>query len=130
MNIHKTNLFLQDTFVNSFTVCIGKQDTPTPTGLWRVEPKGKMIKPPWYDEYENKTYLPDDPEYPLGPRWVGLEGLEGHAKDRSGCAIHGNNEPETIGTAASRGCVRMRNDDVILIYNLLFPAESKVEIKN
>ncbi|MFC1781908.1 L,D-transpeptidase, partial [Planctomycetota bacterium] len=74
--------------------------------------------------------LPDDPDYPLGPRWIGLEGLEGDAKGRSGFAIHGNKEPESIGSAASRGCVRMRNDDVILVYNLLFPAESKVEIKN
>ncbi|MFC1781880.1 LysM peptidoglycan-binding domain-containing protein, partial [Planctomycetota bacterium] len=49
------DLYLQKTFVRSFPVCIGKQDTPTPTGLWRVEPKGKMIKPPWYDEHENKT---------------------------------------------------------------------------
>jgi lipoprotein-anchoring transpeptidase ErfK/SrfK len=31
--------------------------------------------------------------------------------------IHGSNEPETIGTAASSGCIRLTNDDVIDLYN-------------
>src|SRR6201991_4991926 len=31
--------------------------------------------------------------------------------------IHGSNEPWTIGTAVSSGCIRMRNEDVIDLYN-------------
>jgi lipoprotein-anchoring transpeptidase ErfK/SrfK len=31
--------------------------------------------------------------------------------------IHGSNEPHTIGTATSSGCIRMTNDDVIDLYN-------------
>ena len=31
--------------------------------------------------------------------------------------IHGSNEPETIGTAVSSGCIRMTNDDVIDLYD-------------
>ena len=31
--------------------------------------------------------------------------------------IHGSNEPETIGTAVSSGCIRMLNDDVIDLYD-------------
>jgi lipoprotein-anchoring transpeptidase ErfK/SrfK len=30
--------------------------------------------------------------------------------------IHGSNEPNTIGTAASSGCIRMTNDDVVDLY--------------
>jgi lipoprotein-anchoring transpeptidase ErfK/SrfK len=30
--------------------------------------------------------------------------------------IHGSNEPETIGTAVSSGCIRMTNDDVADLY--------------
>jgi lipoprotein-anchoring transpeptidase ErfK/SrfK len=30
--------------------------------------------------------------------------------------IHGSNEPETIGTAVSSGCIRMTNDDVVDLY--------------
>lgn len=31
--------------------------------------------------------------------------------------IHGSNEPDTIGQAVSSGCIRMRNEDVIDLYN-------------
>jgi lipoprotein-anchoring transpeptidase ErfK/SrfK len=31
--------------------------------------------------------------------------------------IHGSNEPETIGTAVSSGCIRMTNDDVTDLYS-------------
>ncbi|MBX9873281.1 MAG: L,D-transpeptidase, partial [Beijerinckiaceae bacterium] len=31
--------------------------------------------------------------------------------------IHGTNEPETIGRSASSGCIRMRNIDVIDLFN-------------
>ncbi|MGD9844697.1 MAG: L,D-transpeptidase, partial [Variibacter sp.] len=30
--------------------------------------------------------------------------------------IHGSNEPWTIGTAVSSGCIRMRNVDVLDLY--------------
>ena len=30
-----------------------------------------------------------------------------------GIGIHGTNEPETVGTTATRGCIRMRNDDLL-----------------
>jgi lipoprotein-anchoring transpeptidase ErfK/SrfK len=35
--------------------------------------------------------------------------------------IHGTNEPETIGREASSGCIRMRNIDVIDLYNRVKP---------
>jgi lipoprotein-anchoring transpeptidase ErfK/SrfK len=31
--------------------------------------------------------------------------------------IHGSNEPETIGTAVSSGCIRMTNEDVTDLYS-------------
>ena len=31
--------------------------------------------------------------------------------------IHGSNEPWTIGTQVSSGCIRLRNEDVIDLYN-------------
>ena len=86
-----------------------------------------MIKPTWTD-HTGKTFRPEDPDYPLGSRWIGLEGLEGEAKDRTGFAIHGTKEPEEIGTAGSRGCIRLHNGDAILLYNLLVPTFSQVEV--
>ena len=70
----------------------------------------------------------DDPDYPLGSRWIALEGISGEAKGRSGFAIHGTKIPEEIGTAGSRGCIRLYNSDAILVYNLLTPGLSRVEV--
>ena len=33
--------------------------------------------------------------------------------------IHGTNAPWTIGTQASSGCIRMRNQDVIELYDMV-----------
>ena len=54
------------------------------------------------------TYMGGGPENPLGARAIYL----GSSLYR----IHGSNEPHTIGTAVSSGCIRMRNEDVIDLY--------------
>ena len=122
------DLYLQNTFVRSFPVGLGRPGRETPTGLWRVKPGGKLISPTWTDPDTGKTYKASDPDYPLGSRWIALEGIEGQAVGRTGIAFHGTKDPDLIGTAGSRGCVRLHNGDVILIYNLLVPQFSKVEI--
>jgi len=122
------DLYLQKTFVKSFRVGLGKPGMETPTGLWLVKPGGKLIKPIWTDPISGKTYHPDSPDYPLGSRWIGLEGIEGQAKGRTGFAIHGTKDPTQIGTASSQGCIRMYNGDVILMYELLMPGYSTVRV--
>jgi LysM repeat protein len=121
------DLYLQNTFVKSFPVGLGQPGMETPTGFWRVKPGGKLIKPTWTD-HNGKTFKPEDPDYPLGSRWIGLEGIKGNAKGRTGFAIHGTNDPNQINTAGSRGCIRLHNGDAILIYNLLMPSHSSVEV--
>jgi hypothetical protein len=122
------DLYLQDMYVRSFKVGLGKPGCETPTGLWRVQEYGKLVKPPWTDPDTGRLYKSTDPDYPLGSRWIGLDGLEGLAKGRTGFAIHGTKEPEQIGTAGSRGCIRMYNDEAVLMYNLLIPVYSQVEV--
>jgi lipoprotein-anchoring transpeptidase ErfK/SrfK len=64
------------------------------------------------DMLERRPDLPrhmeGGPENPLGARAMYL----GSTLYR----IHGSNEPWTIGTAVSSGCIRMRNEDVIDLY--------------
>lgn len=52
------------------------------------------------------------PENPLGARAIYLyrDGRDTYYR------IHGTNEPWTIGTAVSNGCIRMTNDHVIELY--------------
>jgi hypothetical protein len=122
------DIYLQNTFVKSFRVGLGKSGAETPTGLWRVKTDGKLVKPIWTNPVDGKTYYPEDPDYPLGSRWIGLEGLSGQAKDRTGFAIHGTKDPEQIGSAGSQGCIRMFNGDAILVYNMMYPGLSQVEV--
>ncbi len=123
------DLYLQDkTFVRSFRVGLGKPGNETPTGLWRVKSNGKLIKPPWPDPDSHKMFYPEDPDYPLGSRWIGLDGLEGNAKGRIGFGIHGTKDPEQIGKADSRGCIRMYNGEVILVYDMFEPGISTVRV--
>jgi len=124
----RMDLYLQNTFVRSFRVGLGKPGYETPTGLWVVAPGGKLVRPSWTDPDTHKRYEPDDPNYPLGSRWIGLKGIEGDAKGRTGFAIHGTVKPEEIGTAGSRGCIRLHNGDVILVYNLMMPGYSQVKV--
>ncbi len=62
---------------------------------------------------KRQPYLPEHmaggPNNPLGARAIYL----GSSLYR----IHGSNEPHTIGSAVSSGCFRMRNQDVIDLYN-------------
>jgi lipoprotein-anchoring transpeptidase ErfK/SrfK len=64
------------------------------------------------------------PANPLGARALYL--FEGN-KDTL-YRIHGTNEPEKIGQAVSSGCIRMRNIDVVDLYNRVEP-DTKVIVR-
>jgi lipoprotein-anchoring transpeptidase ErfK/SrfK len=64
-------------------------------------------------------YMVGGPENPLGARALYL----GSSLYR----IHGSNEPWTIGTQVSSGCIRMRNEDVIDLYDRV-PVGAKVVV--
>jgi len=53
-------------------------------------------------------YMPGGPDNPLGARALYL----GSTLYR----IHGSNEPWSIGTQVSSGCIRLRNEDIIDLY--------------
>lgn len=124
------DLYLQRTYVKTYRVGLGKVENETPSGRWRVQAGGKMIKPTWTDPDTGKVYVGNSPDYPLGSRWIALEGLEGQAKGRTGFAIHGTKEPETIGTRSSRGCIRLHNGEVIEVYDRMFEGVSEVLVKD
>ena len=122
------DLYVQNTYVRSFSVGLGKPGHETPTGLWRVRPGGKAYATSWRDPDTGIVYQPEDPDYPLGSRWIALDGLSGEAKGRTGFGIHGTKEPDQIGKADSRGCIRMFNGEVIQVYNMLVEGLSQVEV--
>ncbi|CCV08496.1 ErfK/YbiS/YcfS/YnhG family protein [Mesorhizobium metallidurans STM 2683] len=73
---------------------------------WR--PPAAMIKREAAKGRYLPTYLAGGMENPLGARALYLGSTE--------YRIHGTNEPWTIGGAVSSGCIRMRNEDVVDLY--------------
>jgi len=97
---------LQGYYVKRYHVCTGK-DNSSPIGKFAV--LNKVVNPP-YTGPDGKVIAADDPSNPLGERWIDLGDSYG---------IHGTIDPDSIGKAESRGCIRLRDQDVIEVYNFL-----------
>jgi lipoprotein-anchoring transpeptidase ErfK/SrfK len=115
-------------FVASVPVGLGEYNS-TPVGRFRVRRNSKLVNPTWINPRTRQSYAADDPENPIGERWIGLVGTEERTKDLTGLGIHGTIELESIGRDASMGCVRLRPDDVELVYEMLVEGVSTVEIR-
>ena len=107
----KLSLMSGDLVIKRYSVGIGKEATLTPTGKFAVT--DKLIDPVWYSTTPSGAKLvipPGDPRNELGPRWIGFKPAYG---------IHGTVVPDSIGKAMSNGCVRMQNEQVKELYNLV-----------
>lgn len=121
------DLYLDDIYIKSYKVGLGSTKHETPTGLWTVG-TDKLVAPSWTDPDSGRVYDATDPDYPLGKRWVGLKGVAGDALGRTGFALHGTNEPQSIGQRSSRGCIRLADEDILEVYDLMVPNKSQVQI--
>lgn len=112
-------------YITSYSVGLGEGGS-TPMGLFRVGVK--LENPGWTNPRTGETYGPDDPRNPIGEHWLSLEGIDDNTRDLRSYGIHGTIEPQSIGSQASMGCVRLRDDDVQMIFNMLSTGESTVRI--
>jgi len=99
-------IHLQGYYVKRYDVGIGK-DGSSPLGKFGVQNK---VENPQYTGPDGRVLLPDDPKNPLGERWIDLGDSYG---------IHGTIDPDSIGKAASRGCIRLRDKDIVEVYDFL-----------
>lgn len=124
----RMDVYIGDVYVRSYPVALGAEPG-TPLGVWRVGEK--LVNPTYYPppSAKDKRVIPGGrPDNPLGSHWIRIEGVEGEAVGKTGYGIHGTIEPDSIGKAASLGCVRMHNADVAVIYKMLLPGKSRVTI--
>jgi lipoprotein-anchoring transpeptidase ErfK/SrfK len=96
----KLSLYEGGEVLKSWDIAVGKPSTPSPHGEATIVSRVK--NPTWYGP-GGKVVGPGRSN-PVGTRWIGLS--------IKGFGIHGTNEPDSIGNAASHGCIRMRNRDV------------------
>ncbi|MBX3394068.1 MAG: LysM peptidoglycan-binding domain-containing protein [Phycisphaerae bacterium] len=122
---HRIDLSLGDVFVRSFPVGLGT-DGGTPTGEWLI--KSKLTNPDWADPISGRYFAANDPENPIGERWISLECISGECMGRIGFGIHGTIDPKSIGADMSMGCVRLGPDEVAFVFDLLVPKYSRVMI--
>jgi lipoprotein-anchoring transpeptidase ErfK/SrfK len=83
----RLSLFQDGRLAKNYPIGIGKTITPTPTGVFTI-----INKRP-------------NPGGPFGVMWLGLSAYH--------YGIHGTNNPSSIGSYVSHGCIRMHNHDVL-----------------
>ena len=98
--------------IAAYPVTVGSAHLASPIGEWKVR---RITKLPTfrYDKEMlqhgqrsgNFHLLPPGPRNPVGVMWIAL--------NKKGIGIHGTNEPDSIGHAASHGCIRLANWDVV-----------------
>ncbi|NJR22348.1 MAG: L,D-transpeptidase [Richelia sp. CSU_2_1] len=92
----------------SFPVAVGKDGWETPTGNFKVM---QMIENPVWEHPWTGELVPAGPDNPLGSRWIGF-----WTDGKNVIGFHGTPNPESIGRAASHGCVRMFDKDVQALF--------------
>lgn len=100
--------------IKSYNVAVGTDGHPTPRGSFSVS---RLIwNPRWVPPNSEwakgeKVREPGDPKNPMGRVKIFFKEPTYY--------IHGTNAESSIGSAASHGCVRMLNDEVIDLAQLL-----------
>ena len=89
-----------------YRVAVGKPSTPSPTGEFKIV--NRVTNPTYYHKGQ---VIPAGKNNPVGTRWMGLS-----AKSYG---IHGTNQPNSIGKAASTGCIRMSQRDLEELFALV-----------
>jgi L,D-transpeptidase ErfK/SrfK len=100
----------------TWAVGIGAEHAPSPIGPFLV--KSKDEKPTWvvpdsiYAKMEDpRRVVPPGPDNPLGDYRIRL--------DVDVYAIHGTNDPWTVGRLTTHGCVRLYPEDIEYLYGLV-----------
>ena len=93
--------------IRLYPIAPGTASSPTPVGYYKILEKD--VNPTWTDP-DSGISIPSGPDCPLGYRWMTLKGNYG---------IHGTNNPASVGSYASHGCVRMYEKDVEALFDLV-----------
>jgi lipoprotein-anchoring transpeptidase ErfK/SrfK len=103
VSARRLTLFRDGRVALAATVAVGSPSTPTPIGRF----------------YVNQRLVPTDPRGPFGPGAIGVSAFSNVLTGwRQGgpIAIHGTNEPWSIGHAVSNGCIRLPNPTLLRVF--------------
>lgn len=95
----------------SYPVAIGRPGWETPTGEFEVF--SQVVEPGWTNPITGETMAPGA-ENPLGDRWIAF-----WTDGTNAIGFHGTPNRESVGQAASHGCIRMYNEDVRELFDMV-----------
>lgn len=102
---HRVTLYRENKPIKSYPIAVGRKGWETPTGNFQVM---QMIQnPQWIHPFTGQAIPGGSPENPLGHYWIGF-----WTNGTDWIGFHGTPNPETVGTAASHGCIRMYSKDI------------------
>ncbi|MBW4581903.1 MAG: L,D-transpeptidase [Tildeniella nuda ZEHNDER 1965/U140] len=106
-------LYREQQLVTSYPIAVGQTGWETPLGSFHIL---EMQRDPKWQHPITGEVIPPGSANPLGKRWISFlhEG-------RAHIGFHGTNQEELIGQAVSHGCIRMRNRDVVALYDQVEP---------
>lgn len=107
----KVYVYRGETVEAVYPVAVGRAGWETPTGEFSVF--HKLVDPGWTNPLTNEVMTPG-PDNPLGERWIAF-----WTDDNNVIGFHGTPNRESVGTAASHGCVRMYNEHVRELYDMV-----------
>jgi lipoprotein-anchoring transpeptidase ErfK/SrfK len=102
----KLALFENGAVVRIYRVAVGKTATPSPVGEFKIV--NRVTNPAYYHKGQ---VIGAGKANPVGSRWMGLSA--------KGYGIHGTNQPNSIGKAASTGCIRVGKTDLEELFALV-----------
>ena len=112
----KLALFENGTVIRIYRVAVGKPSTPSPVGEFKIV--NRVTNPTYYHKGQ---VIDAGKDNPVGSRWMGLS--------TKGYGIHGTNQPNSIGKAASTGCIRVSKKNLEELFALVGVGD-KVQIRS
>jgi L,D-transpeptidase ErfK/SrfK len=103
--------YQDDRILKKFPVAVGKDGWETPTGEFKVL---RMIRNPAWQSPWTGAVIPPAEDNPLGLRWIGF-----WTDGKDAIGFHGTPNESLIGQAVSHGCVRMKNRDIVALFELV-----------
>jgi hypothetical protein len=104
---------LDEEVVTAWEVGVGKPGSETPPGQYLV---GEKTSDPMWFRPGHAPVPYGDPENPLGTRWIAWQHSDG---SNTSLGFHGTKDPGSIGEDLSQGCVRMRQQAIEELFEIL-----------
>ncbi|MEL6161355.1 MAG: L,D-transpeptidase [Cyanobacteria bacterium J06627_32] len=101
----------EGTVQKSYPVAVGRAGWETPTGEFEVF--HQLADPGWTNPITDEV-MPPGPNNPLGDRWIAF-----WTDGSNSIGFHGTPNRDSVGKAASHGCIRMYNEDVRELYEMV-----------